>query len=83
MNNQPKPTVYFIIIENAKNNQSYFTISCFNNNSFSPTLAIAQGDPSGDPGVPFDGGASLVIAASAAYGVKKYRERKKSRKSES
>ena len=47
-----------------------------------PTLCIAQGDPGGDPGVPFDGGASLVIAAGAAYGVKKYRERKKIEKSE-
>ena len=46
-----------------------------------PTLAIAQGDPGGDPGVPFDGGASLLVAAGVAYGVKKYRERKKSRKS--
>ena len=46
-----------------------------------PTLCIAQGDPGGDPGVPFDGGASLLVAAGAAYGVKKYKERKKSRKS--
>ncbi|MBS4042895.1 MAG: hypothetical protein KGZ59_03685 [Chitinophagaceae bacterium] len=40
-----------------------------------PTLCIAQGDPGGDPGVPFDGGASILIAAGAAYGVKKYREK--------
>ena len=49
---------------------------------FFPLMTMAQGDPGGDPGVPFDGGASLVIAAGAAYGVKKYRERKKIEKSE-
>ena len=48
---------------------------------FLPLFSKAQGDPGGDPGVPFDGGATLLIAAGAAYGVKKYRERKKSRKS--
>ena len=47
-----------------------------------PTLCMAQGDPGGDPGVPFDGGASLLVAAGVAYGVKKYKERKKVDKSE-
>ena len=31
----------------------------------------------GDPAAPFDGGLSLLIAAGAAYGVKKYRNHKK------
>ncbi len=47
-----------------------------------PTLCIAQGDPGGDPGVPFDGGASILIASGVAYGVKKYKERKNVDKSE-
>ncbi len=42
-----------------------------------PILCIAQGDPGGDPGVPFDGGASILIAAGAAYGVKKVRDQSK------
>lgn len=46
-----------------------------------PTLVMAQGDPGGDPGVPFDGGASILIASGVAYGAKKYKERK-SRKTE-
>ena len=46
-----------------------------------PTLCIAQGDPGGDPGVPFDGGASILIASGVAYGAKKYKDRK-SKKSE-
>ena len=33
--------------------------------------------PPMDPGVPIDGGVSLLLAAGAAYGVKKYREHKK------
>ncbi len=48
-----------------------------------PTIALAQGDPGGDPGVPFDGGATLLIASGVAYGAKKYRDRKKANKSES
>ena len=48
-----------------------------------PVLMHAQapddpppGDPppvDGDPGAPIDGGLSLLLAAGAAYGVKKYR----------
>ena len=41
-----------------------------------PVLAIAQ-DPGGGPDAPIDGGLSLLIAAGAAYGVKKYRNAKK------
>ncbi len=33
-------------------------------------------DPGGDP-APLDGGISLLLAAGAAYGVKKYREGRK------
>ena len=38
-----------------------------------PGLAMAQGNPD----APIDGGVSLLLAAGAAYGVKKYREGKK------
>jgi hypothetical protein len=41
-----------------------------------PFFALAQ-DPGGGPDVPIDGGLSLLVAAGAAYGVKKYREHKK------
>ena len=41
-----------------------------------PALAVAQ-DPGGGPDVPIDGGLSLLVAAGAAYGVKKYRDGKK------
>lgn len=40
-----------------------------------PILAIAQ-DPGGGPDVPIDGGLSVLLAAGAAYGVKKYRDHK-------
>ena len=41
-----------------------------------PLLTLAQGPP--DPNdAPIDGGLSLLVAAGAAYGVKKYREHKK------
>ena len=41
-----------------------------------PLITLAQGPP--DPNdVPIDGGLSLLIAAGAAYGVKKYRDGKK------
>lgn len=42
--------------------------------------AQVQGDPppgDGDPGAPIDGGLGLLLAAGAAYGVKKYREGRK------
>ena len=45
-----------------------------------PVISMAQGDPGGDPGVPFDGGASILIASGLAYGAKKYRERKQRNK---
>lgn len=38
------------------------------------TLAQAPDDPND---VPIDGGLSLLVAAGAAYGVKKYREHRK------
>ena len=41
-----------------------------------PFFAMAQ-DPGGGPDVPIDGGLSLLLAAGAAYGVKKYREGRK------
>lgn len=45
----------------------------------SPVYLFAKGpeDPGGDPGVPFDGGVPILIAAAAAYGIKKYKECKK------
>lgn len=43
-----------------------------------PVLAIAQ-DPGGGPDAPIDGGLSVLLAAGAAYGVKKYRENKKNK----
>ena len=44
-----------------------------------PALLMAQPlDGPGDPNdVPIDGGLSLLLAAGAAYGVKKYRDNKK------
>ena len=43
-----------------------------------PVFALAQ-DPGGGPDVPIDGGVSLLLAAGAAYGVKKYRQHKRSK----
>lgn len=41
-----------------------------------PMVTLAQGPP--DPNdVPIDGGLSLLLAAGAAYGVKKYRDSRK------
>lgn len=44
-----------------------------------PTIVLAQGppDPGDDPGTPIDGGASLLVGAAAAYGIKKVREKRK------
>ena len=40
-----------------------------------PAIVMAQPpDGGGDPGVPIDGGVTLLLAAGAAYGVRKYRE---------
>ncbi len=33
-------------------------------------------DPQGDPGAPIDGGLSVLLAAGAAYGVKRMRKKK-------
>ena len=41
-------------------------------------LSKAQGDPD-DPEIPLDGGISLLLAAGAAYGVKKVRDLRKSK----
>ena len=41
-----------------------------------PMITLAQGPPDPDD-VPIDGGLSLLVAAGAAYGVKKYRNYKK------
>ena len=38
-----------------------------------PFFALAQ-DPGGGPDAPIDGGLSILLAAGAAYGVKKYRD---------
>ena len=46
-----------------------------------PLAMYAQGPP--DPeDVPIDGGLSLLLAAGAAYGVKKYRDGKKKNEAE-
>lgn len=37
------------------------------------------GDGGTNPQIPVDGGASLLAAAGAAYGIKKYRDHRKSR----
>jgi hypothetical protein len=47
-----------------------------------PVLTNAQDPndpppPPDDPGAPIDGGLSLLLAAGAVYGVKKYRDGKK------
>ncbi len=49
-----------------------------------PSLVFAQPGFGDDvPDVPIDGGLSVLLAAGAAYGVKKVRDRKKVEKSES
>ncbi len=45
-----------------------------------PMAGFAQPDPPDD--IPVDGGLSLLLAAGAAYGVKKYRDGKKKREGE-
>lgn len=47
-------------------------------------MGICQNDPppfnSGDPSpIPIDGGVSLLLAAGAAYGIKKVRDNKKAK----
>lgn len=49
---------------------------------FLPIVALAQpgsgvpGDP-GEPEVPIDGGASLLVGAAALYGIRKMRDKRK------
>lgn len=38
--------------------------------------------PDGDPGAPIDGGLGILLAAGAAYGVKKYRDGRKEKEEE-
>jgi len=45
--------------------------------TLSPFLAMAQVDPGCGPDCPIDGGLSILLAAGAAYGVKKYRDGRK------
>lgn len=46
------------------------------------TSSYAQpGDPGDDPDVPIDGGVSLLLAAGAGYGVKRYRDSQKKKAS--
>ena len=59
-----------------KNKISLITILMIIAVTLLPFFAMAQ-DPGGGPDVPIDGGLSLLLAAGAAYGVKKYREGKK------
>ena len=47
--------------------------------SAAPVLTYAQ-DPGDDPDVPIDGGLSVLVAAGIGYGLKKYRDDKKSKK---
>jgi hypothetical protein len=42
-----------------------------------PLLSIAQAGPDDPNDVPIDGGLSLLVAAGAAYGIKKYRDARK------
>ena len=45
-----------------------------------PIIVFAQGGPPDPNDVPIDGGISVLLAAGAAYGVKKYRDHKKNGK---
>ncbi len=42
-----------------------------------PMIALADIEPPPPDDVPIDGGLSLLLAAGAAYGVKKYRDNRK------
>jgi hypothetical protein len=43
-----------------------------------PLITLAGPPPlDGDPGVPIDGGASLLVGAAAVYGIKKIKDRRK------
>jgi hypothetical protein len=39
-----------------------------------PLFTVAQAGPDDPDDVPIDGGLSLLVAAGAAYGIKKYRD---------
>ncbi|MCE2497201.1 MAG: hypothetical protein J4F31_11600 [Flavobacteriales bacterium] len=41
-----------------------------------PTVVLGQPANPDPPGVPIDGGVGFLLAAGAAYGVKKYRDHK-------
>lgn len=43
---------------------------------FLPAIVLAQ-DPGGGPDAPLDGGLGMLLAAGAAYGIKKYRHQRK------
>ena len=44
-------------------------------------ISIAQpGDPGGDPDIPIDGGVGLLMAAGAAFGIKKVHDFNKKKK---
>ena len=45
-----------------------------------PAIIFAQADPPVD--TPIDGGLTLLLAAGAAYGIKKYRDGKKTKSNE-
>ena len=45
---------------------------------FIPSIVHAQ-DPGPGPDAPIDGGLSILVAAGVGYGVKKYRDGKKSK----
>jgi hypothetical protein len=47
-----------------------------------PGIAMAQTDPGCGPDCPIDGGLSLLLAAGAGYGIKKYRDARKKGKEE-
>lgn len=59
------------------------TAVCLLAGAFTPALAQAPGSggpgPSTPTGVPIDGGASLLLAAGAAYGLKRLRNARRAR----
>lgn len=68
----------------------FLGLTCFVLVFFNATTVLAFGDPSvpiepdydPDNVVPIDGGASLLIAAGVAYGLKKIHDKKKGKDSE-
>jgi len=58
------------------------SLGCLSFYSFAlrpPPRGPGKGTPPGKQNAPFDGGASLLIAAGAAYGAKKAYDRRKNR----